>query len=340
MNCPPAALVDPYRLPPGGSGDEGPRGRWVKGQLHVHTTRSDGRLQPEEAVRAYAEQGFDFVCITDHDRVLQAPPRFVDGCLVLPGEESTLPRPFRPFGPHLLRLFVQRPVPRRLSLGARLQATVAEGGLAVACHPAWPGNLGTGRWVPEALLDPRIALVEIVNHHAPVSESVRIWDEALVRRGAARPLWGVAVDDSHRPEQIGRAWVVVRIPAPPDPPEQVPANTPSAAGKSGDGWGAFRSSQQAADAVRRALAAGTFYASTGAEAEFAALDPPAVRVRSRLAATIRFLGPGLRLLQASQGREATYRLQGDEAFVRVEVEYPDGRAAWSQPFWLLPAGPA
>ncbi len=333
----PAALADPYRPACDGASGEAARALWVKGQLHLHTTRSDGRLSPEQAVRAYAGRGFAFVFITDHDRVPQTPAHFLDGCLVLPGEESTLPRPFRPLGPHLLRLFVQRPLPGRQPLAARLQATAEEGGLAAACHPAWPGNLGTGRWAVEELLDPRITLMEIVNHHSPVDKSVALWDGALTRRGAASPLWAVAVDDSHRAEQIGRAWVVVGLPCPAAHPKPPPDPGSSRQGQvQGDGvWAAFGSSQQAAGALRRALACGCFYASTGAEAEFAALDPPAVRVRTHPSATIRFLGAGLQLLQASRGPEAMYRLRGDEPFVRVEVELPDGRAAWSQPFWLL-----
>jgi predicted metal-dependent phosphoesterase TrpH len=35
--------------------------------LHVHTTASDGRLSPAEAVRAAAERGLSAVAITDHD---------------------------------------------------------------------------------------------------------------------------------------------------------------------------------------------------------------------------------------------------------------------------------
>jgi predicted metal-dependent phosphoesterase TrpH len=60
--------------------------------LHVHTTASDGRLSPAEAVRAAAERGLSAIAITDHDvlwgldeALLAAPP----GLEVVPGIEMT-----------------------------------------------------------------------------------------------------------------------------------------------------------------------------------------------------------------------------------------------------------
>ena len=38
----------------------------LKGALHCHTTRSDGRGTPEEVLKKHAEHGYDFVALTDH----------------------------------------------------------------------------------------------------------------------------------------------------------------------------------------------------------------------------------------------------------------------------------
>jgi len=43
----------------------------LKGQLHVHTTFSDGRLTIQEATDVYEDLGFDFIVITDHDHLLR-----------------------------------------------------------------------------------------------------------------------------------------------------------------------------------------------------------------------------------------------------------------------------
>jgi len=40
---------------------------YLKGNLHTHTFFSDGVEPPEEILSIYADLGFDFVAITDHD---------------------------------------------------------------------------------------------------------------------------------------------------------------------------------------------------------------------------------------------------------------------------------
>ena len=45
------------------------RGNWYKGNLHMHTTMSDGVLDPVEAINVYREAGYDFIAITDHRKV-------------------------------------------------------------------------------------------------------------------------------------------------------------------------------------------------------------------------------------------------------------------------------
>ncbi len=41
-------------------------GRFWKGNLHTHSTRSDGRLDPEDVCRRYRQRGYDFLCLSDH----------------------------------------------------------------------------------------------------------------------------------------------------------------------------------------------------------------------------------------------------------------------------------
>jgi len=44
----------------------------LKGALHVHTTCSDGELTIAETAQVYADLGFDFIALTDHDYLLRA----------------------------------------------------------------------------------------------------------------------------------------------------------------------------------------------------------------------------------------------------------------------------
>jgi Predicted metal-dependent phosphoesterases (PHP family) len=38
-----------------------------KGDFHLHTTASDGKLSPKELVSLGKNQGLDIIAITDHD---------------------------------------------------------------------------------------------------------------------------------------------------------------------------------------------------------------------------------------------------------------------------------
>ncbi|MBI4769252.1 MAG: PHP domain-containing protein [Chloroflexi bacterium] len=66
-------------------------GQWYRGNLHTHTTESDGARAPEAALAWYAAHGYDFVSITNHDRITRA--AVPDGSLLtLPGAELSLGR--------------------------------------------------------------------------------------------------------------------------------------------------------------------------------------------------------------------------------------------------------
>ncbi len=43
----------------------------LKGQLHTHTTFSDGNMTPQEVADVYAGMGFGFLAFTDHDHLLK-----------------------------------------------------------------------------------------------------------------------------------------------------------------------------------------------------------------------------------------------------------------------------
>ena len=41
-------------------------GKFYRGNLHTHSTGSDGILSPQEVCRRYQAQGYDFIALTDH----------------------------------------------------------------------------------------------------------------------------------------------------------------------------------------------------------------------------------------------------------------------------------
>ena len=64
---------------------------FYKGNLHSHTTNSDGRLTPIEAVSYYRKHGYDFLALTDHN--IYSDYRDIlklDDFLVHPGTEASI----------------------------------------------------------------------------------------------------------------------------------------------------------------------------------------------------------------------------------------------------------
>lgn len=67
--------------------------RWYAGDLHAHTLHSDGSLTPDELARLAAEEGLDFLAVTDHNTVSHHPHLPAagarQGITLLPGQEVT-----------------------------------------------------------------------------------------------------------------------------------------------------------------------------------------------------------------------------------------------------------
>jgi len=285
-------VIDPYAGP----------GTFRKAQLHVHTRRSDGRLPPEDILARYRDAGFSFVALTDHDRVTRCETLDGPDFLAIPGVEETVVRGIYPLGPHLGRLCVDRPLGRG-SPQERLDQTRREGGVAVLNHPSWKGNLWSAEWTLEAMRRLRGPfLLEIVNPHSDSTEDQRRWSALLADRPRAETVGAVVGDDAHKVRQIGRAWIMVKVPA------------------------------IEAEALRAALQGLAFYATTGPQVDIGASDG-ALHCAGDVGA-VTFIDRQGRVRAERAGGEARYRPNGDEGFVRIEGRDADGGRFWSQPFWL------
>src|SRR5499427_2145280 len=74
----------------------------LKGNLHAHTTFSDGRRPVDQVIARYGDLGYDFLAITDHDDHVDGDywfqiPSGDDRLLVLPGIELD----YRPLSQHV-----------------------------------------------------------------------------------------------------------------------------------------------------------------------------------------------------------------------------------------------
>ncbi len=157
----------------------------LKGNLHTHTTFSDGLLPVEEAVGRYRELGYDFVAVTDHEPGIKptywsAIPRSTPDFIVFAGLELSYPY-----------------------LGGQHIGLVngEEEKLYIFNHPNVFGLSVKDVNAAVAQVAPRIEIHAVeTTHHGHYLPEYDVPEIPLVK---------VATDDAHSPEEFGRAWVEV-----------------------------------------------------------------------------------------------------------------------------------
>src|SRR3712207_6133232 len=147
----------------------GERGRVFRGNIHTHSTRSDGALPPEAVCAHYAEAGYDFLVLSDHFTarygfpITDTKPFRTNRFTTIPGAEvhapanshgelwhivaAGLPEDFAPTGEG--------------ETGVALARRAREAGAFVGiAHPQWSGlTIEDGRALAESA-----HAVEIYNH--------------------------------------------------------------------------------------------------------------------------------------------------------------------------------
>lgn len=319
----------------GGSG-------FLKGQLHAHTNRSgDSATRPGDALRWYAEHGYDFVVVTDHNHVTAAPDgQDLGGLLAIRGAELThnVPSCDPPPEPglscllHVNALFLPASAEGALRLsqagGSRLdiyrravRGTVAAGGVAQINHPNF--HYAANAELLTALARAGASLLEVANEAVdsnnagddrhPSTEA--LWDAVL---GAGATLWGTATDDAHHYYDAAAARA---------------AGEPVFTGDRG--FVMVRARRDVQD-LRTAMLRGDFYASTGvllARAEREASGALAVEVLAEAEGPHRItcIGAGSGVIAETAARAARCPPPPAGGYVRAVVTDQHGRRAWLQP---------
>ncbi|MGQ9554555.1 MAG: PHP domain-containing protein [Anaerolineae bacterium] len=284
-----------------------PYGRLFKGNLHTHTTLSDGVASSDEAVQWYREHGYDFVALTDHWRAGGPYTGNSGGILVIPGVElhGTDPQ----LGTyHTVGLNIcDCPPEGSLRTLAEATAYIAEeGGLAVLCHPYWCGMTSAAVERAEGVF-----ALEVYNStcelHIAKGLSAVHWDDVLARR---RHLWGLAVDDTH--------W----------------------RGDEGGGWVMVQADEFSVESLLAALANGRFYATCGPDILDFYCENRRACARTSPARRIAFICDNWNghLVRAGVGEdditEAEFTVPDGVSYVRLEVDDRDHKRAWSNPIFL------
>jgi len=284
-------------------------GTWFKGNLHTHTTVSDGSRTPETTAQAYREAGYDFLALSDHMKVTVIENEWPDDFLLLLGTELHGDTSEVGESYHILGIGLTEPgePPQEITVPSAIGWIKEHGGEAVFAHPYWSGLV-----VSDLLKWDGTLGVEVFNTtcYAAVGKgcSAAHWDDLLGRKERA---WGFAVDDCHGNRDLTTAWVMVKAAA------------------------------LTRDAIMQSLRAGLFYSSYGPAIGDISIAHDTVSVRTSPAVEINFIAQrwagGHFLAPAGEPlTEASYKLRGHELYLRVECRDAQGRWAWANPIFLTP----
>ncbi len=292
----------------------------LKGGLHCHTTRSDGKGAPDEVIRLHHQNGYDFLAVTDHNCYNYQNFAPEVPITILPGMERD--HRLTDKGVHVFHTVVigpekdkgngysqderfqgYMPVSGQDEYQAILDDYHAHGNLTIYCHPEWSntpareferlrGNFAMEIWNSGCAME---------NH---MDMNANYWDELLMQ---GNRIFGVAVDDGHAMKQHCKGWVRVR-----------------AKGDIGD--------------ILRALSEGAFYSSCGPEIlDFYIKDDIAVLECSPCAsAGFRWGYLPTRLTHSAENdvTRVEIQVQPHYTYLRGVVTDAAGRRAWTNPIFL------
>jgi len=285
---------------------------WYKGNLHTHTKLSDGVLSPEEAVKLYADAGYDFIAFTDH--WVFGKGGWYNGMLVLSGAEYNTKTELKDGIFHIVGIGMTSDPQDNIELNASAQEIINGikncNGIAVLAHPAWSLN------TPEQIMQLQgIDAVEIYNSVSDLPHSSRPYSGLIIDMLASmgRLLPCIAVDDTHFYDgEETKSWIMVQ------------------------------SESFTHESILKAIREGKFYATQGPHFEITINDgkvcvecPPESN-----ATCVVFFSDTLyvtdRATVRSKGSDkpitrAYYEIKPSDSFVRVEVIDDKGRHAWSSP---------
>lgn len=290
----------------------------LKGNLHCHTTLSDGQCSPGTVIRQYARAGYDFLAITDHNRYNfknYAPETDV---LILPGAELG-----RLLGDFNIK---GHQVVHAVALGYEEtngfkdgQEIVFENGgdayacqevfdvicdagnISVFCHPEWSGNT-----IEELVALDGYSMIEVWNTGSALSFGVNYnayhWD-VLLDKG--KKIYAVASDDGHSSYEHCQSFVMVNA-------------------------------EKTVSSILNALKKGAFYASTGPEIYDFYIEDDIAVVHCSPAVEIIFRSfrtPN-RSTRGENLTGAQTRVRPGTAYIRAEVVDVNGRRAWTNPIFF------
>jgi len=292
-------------------------GKWLRGNLHTHTTASDGTKSPQAVVDHYASKGYDFLSITDHGRLTD--PNNLDprGMTLLPGMEISLGRTEAVTTYHIVAVGIRERLPYTDFDPAgdpqrAIDDAKKQGGVAILAHPYW-----SGLNINDMLHFTRYDGVEIYNSNCEIYNGAgdsRPHVDSILAEGRRTLLF--ATDDHHGTPE----------------PMKIPDSAIS--------WISVKSEPDPAS-ILASIKAGKFYASNGPEIKGITIEEDTIVAKTSPTRSIGFLSAPSRgtkyWAENKPLTKAQYTPRKKETYIRVEATDENGRTAWSNPIYIQEA---
>lgn len=293
--------------------------KMLKGGLHCHTTRSDGKGSPEEVIRMHVQNGYDFLALTDHRQYNYRNYAPEADIVIVPGMELDGNLPER--GVHCYHTVCIGPdkeqgngfaqdqrfdsvkVTSQEEYQPLLDMVHENGNMTIYCHPEWSntpacefdrleGNFAMEVWNSGCVIE------------CEMDDDAAGWDD-LLRQG--KKIYGVATDDGHAMSHHCVGWVRVNA-------------------------------ERNLNSILEALKNGAFYASTGPEIYDFYVDNGKAVVKCSPVDRVRFhYGYAPTRIVDGQGElieEASFEVPEYYTYIRAVVIDEEGRKAWTNPIFL------
>ncbi len=277
-------------------------GAWLRGNLHTHTTQSDGAHERQEVIDRYAAAGYDFLMLSDHDvHTTDEDLAALDakGLVLIAGNEITRD------GVHVLHVHADCHVAPHSERQQVLDEINAGRGFSIIAHPNWYSEFdhcsheNLRSWQGYAGLE---IYNGVIGRLEGSPYATNHWDR-LLKHG--RRAWGFAHDDFHN----------------------------AGLGDLGLGWNMVYARERSPGAVAEALRTGRFYASTGVVISAIEVEANVIRLETANAERIVGLCNTARRFAVVDAPVAEFEVPGDATYVRFECWGQGEQFAWTQPFW-------
>ncbi len=290
-------------------------GIWLKGNLHSHSQVSDGFFSPTELATLYADRGYDFLSMSDHNVYVPHSELPEERILLLTGVEhdieyskdkcvhivgtGSLDKDETGTAYECRRYSKEEMTPQQL-----VDIMREDGQFVVLAHPIW------SRMEPEEVLALEgYHAIEVYNNgteHLCHGGNAEIYWDMLLRHG--RRVLASCSDDVHVRDDLFGGWLMVKAKE--------------------------RSKQAILDAVFE----GNYYVSMGPVIEDFGMEDDCVYIKCSPCREIHFVTYPPRghsfFMEEKPLTEGVYRLKGRENYVRAVCVDEEGHSCWTNPIYF------